>query len=153
MRRCRHGPLGKCVHCVPLEVRAPRKAHGACHPKLLGSDSCSLNAFPRGAAHTEMAALSQSPAVCSRPGQLKLLRDPGFVLVNALFFCGNGFNRRCCSTAPIFLPLRSCPSLLVSAPLFTQPSTSQFNHTLFRLKAALATPTNVLSCVIYGTKQ
>lgn len=147
------------MHCVPLEVRAPRrsprKARGSVSPAAL-----SLNAFPHGAAHTEMAALSQSPAVrrqrcrlTSRTAEAPGLRDPGSVLVNALFFCGNGFNRRCFSGAPIFLPLRSRLGLLVSAPLFTQPSTSQFNHTLFRLKAASATPTNVLSCVIYGTKR
>lgn len=134
--------------------KSPEKVLEEVTPKrvLLDSVSSSTNAFPRSAAHVEMAALGQNPAMrchgcrlASRITKAPGFRGPGFILVNAQFFCSNGFNRKCFRKAPVFLPLHSCLDLPHFIPSLMDPSTSQFNNVLFRLKAALVTPTNVLS--------
>lgn len=78
--------------------------------------------------------------VASRSAKAQDLCASGFVLVKALVFCSNGFNRK--HFIKVFLPLHSPLVPLVSSPL-VDPSAPQFNRILFGLRAALAMPANV----------
>lgn len=86
-----------------------------------------------------LAVPTKAP-LASRSAKAQGLCTAGFVLVNALVSCSNGFNRKHC--IKVFLPLRSPLDPLASSPL-VDPSAPQFNRVLFGLMAALVMPANV----------